>query len=103
MGYIKHNAVIAVTIEGYEPDVEQFRSGLPEEWRPLVVGPIPGVVNGYVSYAFLPDGSKEGWPLSADGDKYRADFMALFDIDAIDVGFGGDDDLTHVTTTEEGE
>ncbi|MGV9226348.1 hypothetical protein ACWDPF_27185 [Streptomyces albogriseolus] len=102
MGRFVHDAVIVTTVD-YRPDglpdIEAFRQSLPEHFRPLVVGPIPAPFNGYVSYAFLPDGSKEGWVPSSEADEYRAQFAALFNHrysdgstsdDAIAVQFGGD-------------
>lgn len=89
MSHVRHNAVL-VTAPAYvwqppmsrevppQPNVEAFRLSLPPEWRPLVVGPVPSMVNSYVTYAFLPDGSKEGWPESNDGDRYRQQFADLF-------------------------
>jgi hypothetical protein len=78
MGYIRHNAII-VTAAGYAmegsyvaaaPDVAAFRDSLPEQWRHLVIGPVKSVMNDYQSFAFLPDGSKEGWKDSDLGDEY---------------------------------
>ena len=72
MGYVRHDAVI-VTMPGSiltgdyargqvpVPDIEGFRASLPEDWRPLLVGPAHSVVNDICIVAFLPDGSKEGW------------------------------------------
>ncbi len=110
MGYIKHDAILVTVyadiIDAEPPDIDAFRASLPREWRHLVVGPLPSVISGYASYAFLPDGSKEGWPTSEDGDRYRGRFVALFDdaADIVHLRFGGDDpdrwaddprDLTH--------
>ena len=81
MGYVRHDAVIVTTEdfrEGGLPDIEAFKQTLPEEWRRLVIGPVESVVNGTFSYAFLPDGSKEGFPESAEGEEYREAFRALF-------------------------
>ncbi len=93
MGYIAHDAVIVTSpspedfVNAYSriggpadpaPAVAAFRDSLPEEWRPLVVGPIPQVINGDVTYLFLPDGSKEGWGTSDEGDEYRRQFKAIF-------------------------
>lgn len=107
MGYIAHDAVI-VTVAGYVkdrqsepqlPDVEAFRRSLPEEWRRLVVGPIRAVVNGDFTYFFAPDGSKEWWATSDEGDRYRQQFIDLFSwtygdgsgpFDVVAVRFGGD-------------
>lgn len=111
MGYTRHNAVI-VTAADYAmeggvglppaPDVEAFRQSLPEGWRHLVVGPVHSVVNSYQSFAFLPDGSKEGWDTSDEGDAYRQRFIDLFsfayvdgstpfDVLVMDARFGGDE------------
>lgn len=81
MGHIVHDAVI-VTGYNYEnlpaPDIHAFRNSLPEEFRPLVIGPIQGVTNGYVTWMFAPDGSKSGWDIDLDGDLYRQRFIDLF-------------------------
>jgi len=104
MGAIVHDAVI-VTVPGYMlaqpdmPDVAAFREEMPEDMRPLLVGPIPALINGYVTWVFAPDGSFERWPESDDGDAWRARFVALFDFryedgstpfDVVAVRFGGD-------------
>lgn len=81
MGYIAHDAVLVSTHryrDGGLPDIEAFRQTLPPDWRRLVIGPVEGVVNEGYFYAFLPDGSKEGWDLSDEGNRYRAQFAALF-------------------------
>jgi hypothetical protein len=102
MGRIVHDAVIVTTTDyrpGGLPDIDAFRESLPEHFRPLVIGPVPGLVNGYVSYAFLPDGSKEYWGTSNEADEHRQRFVALFDQhysdgsthdDAVAISFGGD-------------
>ncbi len=117
MSYERHNAII-VTCPDYAlqpdgimagsslgmpaPDVPGFRASLPPEWQPLVVGPIPSVINNYVTYVFAPDGSQEGWRDSDDGDRYRAQFLAMFsfawsdgstpfDVLVVDARFGGDE------------
>lgn len=115
MGHIVHDAVI-VTVSDYVldspsepvmPDVEAFRSSLPEEWQQLVVGPVTSIVNGYLTYAFLPDGSKSGWPADEQGDTYRDQFAALFawtyedgssPFDVVRIQFGGDERYEPVIT-----
>lgn len=102
MGWVAHDVAIVTTWfrpDEERPDMDAFRATLPERWRPLVVGPVPGVVNEYVTYAFLPDGSKEGWDDSVSGDHYREQFLALFTRayedgsspdDVVEVRFGED-------------
>lgn len=114
MGYIAHHAVL-VTVSGYVtkdagkirmPDVNSFRASLPPEWAALVVGPVPAVINDYLHFVFLPDGSKEGWDDSDKGDAYREQFAELFSacyedgsspFDVALVRYGGDEPhLGHV-------
>ena len=111
MGYMAHHAVL-VHIGGYASngladDIANFRNSLPPEWQPLVVGPVPTVVNGDFTAVFLPDGSKEGWSTSDEGDDYRRRFVELFASryedgssphDVALVRFGGDEpDLADVS------
>lgn len=95
MGYIAHDAVIATMHFGEAPDIDAFRKSLPDEFRHLVIGPIASVVNDHPSFAFLPDGSKEGWGDSDLGDEFRQQFIELFRhvegrADVVSVRFGGD-------------
>lgn len=97
MGYIRHDVTLIATNPdrpGGLPDIDAFRESMPEQWRPLIVGPIPGVINGDVFYAFLPDGSKEGWGDSEEGDNRRAEFRALFTTHAYEDGSSADDVVT---------
>lgn len=102
MGYVAHDAVL-VTTETYRagglPDMDAFRAEMPPEFRQLVIGPVETAINGTVCYAFLPDGSKEGWGHSDQGDLWRERFKALFQFayddgsspdDVIEVRFGAD-------------
>lgn len=104
MGTIRHDTAI-VTVSGYildcpeMPNVEAFRESMPAELQPLLVGPIPAVINGDVTYVFAPDGSKERWDLSNEADQWRAEFIELFGwryddgsspFDVVAVRYGGD-------------
>lgn len=92
MGYIAHDAVVAV-IPDWRGEtlasIERFRDEMPEDYRRFLVGPIVGI-NGYTSYAFLPDGSKEGWEPSDTAERLRAQFYARAHGDAVHIRFGGD-------------
>lgn len=103
MGYIRHDAVVAV-VSDYHSDtiaqIERFRDGMDEEFRKYLVGPVVGV-NGYHAYCFLPDGSKEGWEHSDTAQDYRDKFAAVVTGfrhgdgsgpgDAVALRFGGDE------------
>jgi hypothetical protein len=110
MGYMRHNAIVVVAA-GYRldkshyldaPDIDEFRTSLPEEWQSLIIGPIRSVINDYVTFVFAADGSKEGWAHSNAGDEYRARFLDLFrfahedgsspfEVLVMDARFGGDE------------
>jgi hypothetical protein len=107
VGTIAHDAVLATAYAptaADRPAIEAFREGLPESFRQLVVGPIEAAVNGYVTYAFLPDGSKEWWGTSDDADTARAAFVSLFNLsrwDVVSVRYGGDWALERGAIVEE--
>lgn len=104
MGAMAHHILVVsadgwVLEEPFMPDIEAFKAGLPEKWAPLIVGPFRGMVNDTLTWMFVPDGSKEGWPASDDGDLYRQQFADLFAIrydegstpfDVALVQYGGD-------------
>lgn len=107
MGYMWHDAVLVVSNDmddAFKAAFLLWREKLPVEWQRLVIGPVMTVTNGYMNYAFLPDGSKEGWETSEDGDRYRQEFFALLakherwpQTLAISARFGGDEpDVIHV-------
>jgi hypothetical protein len=65
------------------------------------------VINGYWSFAVFPDGSKEGWEASTEGDTGRAAFIAWLDAQRysdgsspfnwVEVQYGDDEEITEVT------
>jgi hypothetical protein len=60
-------------------ELEGFRASLPgDDWRALVIGPVPAVIESNPWVAFLPDGSNEGWADSDLGDELRERFLNLF-------------------------
>ena len=102
MGYMKHEALVMTTWrEDRRYIFDAFRDAMPDEFRGLLVGPIDAPMNGYVSWAFLPDGSKRGWDHSEKAHDLRVALAKLCDEEGIDwswVYFGGDDeDKRHVT------
>lgn len=71
MGYIRHNAIVATTWDRHGIDAaatEARRIGL------HVLGPDVADVNDWFTICIPPDGSKEGWEESDQGDEKRAAF-----------------------------
>lgn len=127
MGTIFHDAIL-VTVNDYvfdddftwpnriaPPDVDAFRKQMPEWLRRFLIGPFESHVNGYLTWVFLPDGSKEGWEPSSTADEWREKFVALFSgcyddgsgpFEVVGVRWGSDlegyDEKPHVTYTERG-
>jgi hypothetical protein len=94
MGYIRHEAIV-VTGWNY-PNKNKINSALAKARElglpcsDLVDSPM----NGYVSFLIAPDGSKEGWKDSNDGDAARAAWKAWaasMSLDWAHVSYGGDD------------
>lgn len=98
MGYIRHNAIVVTSWRS--ADIEAAANyaasiGL------LVIGPSDEVVNGYRTLLVCPDGSKEGWNESNDGDRRRCDFRIWLDkrghedggnpLEWVEVAYGYDD------------
>jgi hypothetical protein len=74
MGIIQHDAVL-VTFSDYAEsrgtfELDKLRSLLPVEVAHLL-SVTNAVSNGYRTLFFAPDGSKEGWETSQDGDEAR--------------------------------
>lgn len=104
MGYIQHDAVIAV-VSGYDEEtikrIEEFRASMDDSLSRLdvslhgtfsqfLVGPVVGI-NGYHMYCFLPDGSKEGWAPSDKAQKLREQFQEIAQGERYDDGSGSGD------------
>lgn len=111
MGYIRHQVSIAILHDrdtGAIAAINALRDEMADDTA-LVPQCIFGgvkVVNGYVSYAFLPDGSKEGWNTSDDADRYRERFIKAAKLaefpDIVTLQMGGDDGVTRILfTTDE--
>ena len=68
MGYIRHNAIIATAWQA------EAVTALTEYARNLGAEALVGgeVTNGYMTVCITPDGSKEGWETSSEGDERRA-------------------------------
>lgn len=101
MGYIRNHAIIVTGRSSDDHYQKAFR--LAES----IFGPLSNTtigVNNTQSFLIPPDGSKEGWSVSDIGDDRRNEFYAaLVDlnlcVDAIELYFGGDDNIPCITRT----
>jgi hypothetical protein len=72
MGTISHNAIVVTSGD------EVWMQDAAVHARSLgcsVLGPSEPVTNGYCTLVVCPDGSKEGWGTSANGDSARDEFI----------------------------
>jgi hypothetical protein len=79
MGYIRHHAIV-VTGGEYGPlPISIAHKRAVEMFGDQVSSMIVGCVNSYQTFVIGPDGSKEGWPESDEGDERRKAFKAFMD------------------------
>ena len=118
MGYFRHQAVVVVMndFDDTQKNAIEAFSTLQEEMGALdqevpnppccIVGPVTGI-NGYYSWAFLPDGSKEGWNPSDTADDFRERFIEIAQssehASVVELQLGGDDGLTRILSTTDHE
>lgn len=74
MGYTRHHAILVTTF--YEPYIQEAHRSAVEIFGHLVSEINFSRINGFCSFAVFPDGSKEGWPDSDQGDANRERFKA---------------------------
>ena len=103
MGYMAHNAII-VTSWNHE-GIEQAAKKATE--LGLLVTPVSAEgVNGYKSFMVCPDGSKEGWAPSNEGDIKRSEFRDYLNsvtyedgsssMEWVEIRYGSDDDAASI-------
>jgi hypothetical protein len=106
MGYIKHDAVIALLYEEPHPlqELQAFLDALPEPFRRYFLGPVEGR-NGMLTFVVTPDGSKEGWEHSEQMDRLRSQFIGIVKKaryhELVHLRFGGDDRGTTISFASE--
>lgn len=109
MGYFRHHAIV---VTGWGDYVEKAHDVAKAMFRvkasPLENHPIcpvtdltDEVVNGYRSFAIMPDGSKEGWDTSDQGEEVRADYVTWLrktdEVDWAEVQLGDEEHDNRVT------
>ncbi len=99
MGYIKHHAIIVTSwSDEYIGAAHKIASEIFASQHndfPGVTPIISSPVKGYASFMVVPDGSKEGWDASDEGDANRKKFKTFIResiyLDWVEVAYGGDD------------
>ncbi len=97
MGYIAHHALVVTGWDGNR--IESVHEQAMTHADVVPVTPVSDpAVNGYCSFAMLPDGSKEGWAYSDDGEAARSDVIGFIKSQGLSgyvsyvlVRFGGDE------------
>ena len=98
MGYIRHHAIVVSGWDSAHAVVAQKKATSLFKW----VSPVsPAHTNGYCSFFVPPDGSKEGWNTSTEGDENRKAFINwLRDndryLDWVEVQYGDDEGFSTV-------
>lgn len=98
MSHMRHNAIIATASKA------QAMTALVEYARSLGAEVIVGgeVTNAYVTACITPDGSKEGWQTSKDGDERRTKIKTWLrnhpeNFEWCEVAYGDDDEKARIT------
>lgn len=71
MGYMRHHAII---VTASDKNIEPIHIKAKEIFGDATSNILPAAVNGYRSFFIGPDGSKEYWQMSDEGNSRREDF-----------------------------
>lgn len=110
MGYIRHHTIV---VTGYsKEDTESIRQkaisifgkhflkeGIEYKGEELVSEIVYSAINGYTSFFIAPDGSKEGWETSKNGDSARAELIEILNksnLSYVELYFGDDEGNSEV-------
>lgn len=72
MGIIAHHAIVVTALTKNDIKKAQKKAERIFGFKPEIQGP---VINGYMSFFIGPDGSKEGWDASEEGNDRREGFV----------------------------
>ena len=73
MGYMRHHAII---VSAYDETIEVAHARASAIFGELVTPIVESRVNSVRAFLVGPDGSKEHWDESDQGDRHRAEFVA---------------------------
>ncbi|GIO03407.1 hypothetical protein J5TS2_40750 [Brevibacillus halotolerans] len=86
MGTIKHNAIVVTGADYAMDKLELVYKKAQELFGSLVSPTIESHLNGYHSFFVAPDGSKERWKESNEGDRQRKELGNFIDSMAYEDG-----------------
>lgn len=72
MGYMRHHAIVVTGFSQERVDLAHSRA---QQFGNSVSDIVLSPLNGYSSFFIAPDGSKEGWEDSDNGDDNRDEFI----------------------------
>ena len=97
MGYIRHHAIV---VTGWRSDEVEEAHGEAVELGCACSPVVASRTNGYVSFCVFPDGSKEGWDESEQGNDRRNGLILWMrervDLDWVEVQYGDDERETKI-------
>lgn len=73
MGYIKHHSIVVTSF--MEELIQEAHDQAKDIFKGRVSEIVQSEVNCYKSFFIAPDGSKEGWKSSDEGDEQRVAFV----------------------------
>jgi len=109
MGYERNHAIVVsswddIIVKAHAEALRIYANEGNYPWSRTVSPIIPGIINDWHTFIVVPDGSKEGWDVSDEGDRRRDEFIEWLDaqrydddstsIDWVEVQYGDDNDET---------
>lgn len=98
MGYIRHNAII---VTSWDDEKIELAHAMAKTLGNVVTDIVGPTTNGYCTFTIVPDGSKEGWARSHEGDDARESFRVWLNkqryedgstsLEWVEVAYGNDD------------
>ena len=82
MGYMRHHAIVVTGPESVylsKATIQEVRDACFDIAGEVVSDLVKSPMNGYLSFFVAPDGSKEGWAESDDGDDKRKAVIELLE------------------------
>jgi hypothetical protein len=109
LGYKRHHSII---VTGYGDSIVKARNEALEIFKELQVSPlIKSIINNYLTLFVAPDGSKEDWEESEQGDIQRKLFVDWLNsqkyedgsgpLDWVEVQYGDDNGVTKIINDSE--